>query len=89
MYSVGRCAQGNRVITETDTSPPSIWRLLGEARSLPHRMRFNAVKAVARRYDGGGRPVLVIPGFMVHDVISPCAGRWSPPATTPAAGAWD
>ena len=33
-------------------------------------MRFNAVKAVAKRYDGGGRPVLVIPGFMVHDVIS-------------------
>lgn len=54
----------------TDAGPPSIWMILGEARALPHRIRFDAVRSVARRHDGGNRPVIVIPGFMVHDVIS-------------------
>jgi pimeloyl-ACP methyl ester carboxylesterase len=50
--------------------PPSILRLLGEVRALRHRVRFAAIGHLARRHDGGGRPVIVIPGFMVHDVIS-------------------
>jgi len=54
----------------SDSGPPSIWMILGEARALPHRLRFDAVTSVARHHDGGGRPVIVIPGFMVHDVIS-------------------
>jgi hypothetical protein len=49
---------------------PSVWRILGESRALPHRMRFDAIRRLALRHDGGGRPVIVIPGFMVHDVIS-------------------
>jgi hypothetical protein len=49
---------------------PSVWRMIGEARALPHRMRFDAIRTLASSYDGGGRPVIVIPGFMVHDVIS-------------------
>ena len=50
--------------------PPSIWRLVGEAGALAHRIRFDAVRRVAARHDGQGRPVVVLPGFMVHDVIS-------------------
>ena len=53
-----------------DAGAPSVWRILGEARALPHRLRFDAIRAAAAGRDGGGRPVLVIPGFMVHDVIS-------------------
>lgn len=49
---------------------PSAWRLLGELRALRHRVRFGAIRELADRHDGGGRPVIVIPGFMVHDVIS-------------------
>lgn len=50
--------------------PPSLRRFLGEAKAIPHRMRFHAIRDLASLYDGGGRPVIVIPGFMVHDVIS-------------------
>lgn len=54
----------------TETSRPSLWRFLGEARALPHRVRFDAIASLAALHDGAGRPVVVIPGFMVHDVIS-------------------
>lgn len=53
-----------------DHGAPSILMLLGEVRSLPHRLRFDAVSRLAAHHCGDGRPVLVIPGFMVHDVIS-------------------
>lgn len=57
-------------MSEPLADAPSIWRMLGEVRSLPHRLRFDAIRHVAAGHDGGLRPVLVIPGFMVHDVIS-------------------
>jgi len=43
---------------------------MGEARAIPHRMRFDAIRSLSGRAEGDGRPVIVIPGFMVHDVIS-------------------
>lgn len=49
---------------------PSLSRMLGEVRALPHRLRFNAVRHLADAHDGAGRAVMVLPGFMVHDVIS-------------------
>lgn len=49
---------------------PSIVRLLGEVLALPHRLRLDPVRAAVVRGDGAGRPVVVLPGFMVHDVVS-------------------
>lgn len=54
---------------QRDAGPPSIWRLIGEVRALPHRLRFDGLRSIAKDHDGQGRPVIVIPGFMVHDVI--------------------
>lgn len=54
----------------SDAGPPSLWRFFGEARALRHRARFDAVPHVARGHDGGGRPVIIIPGFMGSDVLS-------------------
>ncbi len=51
-------------------SAPSWLMFVGELRALPHRLRFAPLISLARRYYGDGRPVIVIPGFMVHDVIS-------------------
>lgn len=73
-----RLSRSLRPVDESSISPdgtrdyraPSFLKMVGEVRALPHRVRFSAIVDLAARHDGDGRPVLVIPGFMVHDVIS-------------------
>lgn len=53
-----------------DSAAPSLWRLAGELKGILHRLRFDALLDVARGHDGGGRGVLVFPGFMIHDIFT-------------------
>ena len=51
-----------------DTAP-SLLRLIGETAVVGDWLRGRrAAPAIARGHDGGGRPVLVIPGFMTSDM---------------------
>lgn len=53
----------------TDAAAPSLARLLGETAVIGELLRGRgAWRAIARTHRGDGRPVLVIPGFMIGDV---------------------
>lgn len=58
------------VITGRHPQAPSFWHMIGELTGLRHRVLFNPVNVSDDLRNGGGQPVIVIPGFMVHDVIS-------------------
>ena len=52
-----------------DAARPSFLRFLGEAGGLPRRLLFDPVSTEVDGRDGGGRPVLVLPAFLAHDLV--------------------
>lgn len=68
-------------MTVADDRAPALGMLLAECTSLASRAIPFPDGAAARGRDGGGRPVVTLPGFMTHDLTS-----WRLRATLALAG---
>ena len=69
------------IAVRDDSLAPSFAMLLGECVSFASRSIPTADRVAASGRDGGGRPVVTLPGFMTHDLTS-----WRLRATLGAAG---
>lgn len=63
-----RCAGTGSAVRQRQA--PSVGAMLAEVAGLRHRMSFGPIRSLAGRMPGHGMPVIVVPGFMIHDVFS-------------------
>ena len=52
-----------------DSLSPSVWRLLGEAAAMRRRILWNGLKNAGPAAPDPGRPVVVFPAFLAHEIV--------------------